>query len=200
MGWASPGCPDNQGSRIGGPRRFRHHIRRSFCCTCPPSSRLVCGFPRDRCLKNPKHQRHWTLSVRHGVAVIRCLRITPAGECRWCMRDGPGWGQRAAEEMFGIDQFFRAEKLRAIMRACIAGTQGGAAVTLFWAATLIAIIIAPRRACAIRVPLRPAASEGGDVRICAKRQPQSKYSNANAPFETSAFADNLVWFPPLVSA
>ena len=33
-------------------------------------------------------------------------------------------------------------------------------MTLFWAATLIAIIIAPRRACAIRVPLRPAASEG----------------------------------------
>ena len=160
VGWASPGCPDNEGSRIGGPRRFRHHIRRSLCCTCPPSSRLVCGFPRDRCLKNPKHQRHWTLSVPYGVAVIRCLRITPAGECRWCMRDGPGWGQRAAEEMFGIDQFFRSEKLRAIMRACSAGTQGGPGVTLFWAATLIAIIIAPRRACAIRVPLRPAASEG----------------------------------------
>ncbi len=35
-----------------------------------------------------------------------------------------------------------------------------AGVTLFRAATLIAIIIAPRRACAIRVPLRPAASEG----------------------------------------
>ena len=108
VGWASPGCPDNEGSRIGGPRRFRHHIRRSLRCTCPPSSRLVCGFPRDRCLKNPKHQRHWTLSVPYGVAVIRCLRITPAGECRWCMRDGPGWGQRAAEETFGIDQFFRS--------------------------------------------------------------------------------------------
>ena len=76
------------------------------------------------------------------------------------MRDGPGWGQRAAEETFGIDQFFRSEKLQAIMRTCSAGTQGGAGVTLFWAATLIAIIIAPRRACAIRVPLRPAASEG----------------------------------------
>ena len=33
-------------------------------------------------------------------------------------------------------------------------------MTLFWAATLIAYIVAPRRACAIRVPLRPAASEG----------------------------------------
>jgi hypothetical protein len=96
VGWASPGCvPDNQGSRIGGPRRSLKHIRRSFCCTCPPSSRLLCGFPRDRCLKNAEHQRsRWdpTLSVPHGVAVIRCFRITPAGESRWCMLDGPGWG------------------------------------------------------------------------------------------------------------
>ena len=33
-------------------------------------------------------------------------------------------------------------------------------VSLFWAASLFSIISAPRRACAIRVPLRPAASEG----------------------------------------
>ena len=41
-------------------------------------------------------------------------------------------------------------------------------MTLFWAATLIAIIVAPRRACAIRVPLRPSASEGeGTYVFCA---------------------------------
>ena len=33
-------------------------------------------------------------------------------------------------------------------------------VSLPWAASLFSIITAPRRACAIRVPLRPAASEG----------------------------------------
>ena len=33
-------------------------------------------------------------------------------------------------------------------------------VSLLWAASLFSIISAPRRACAIRVPLRPAASEG----------------------------------------
>jgi len=33
-------------------------------------------------------------------------------------------------------------------------------VSLFWAASLFSIITAPRRACAIRAPLRPAASEG----------------------------------------
>ena len=59
--------------------------------------------------KSAQTQRVWTVSFSNGVAVVRCLRITPAGECRWCMRDGPGWGQRAAEETFGIDQFFPFE-------------------------------------------------------------------------------------------
>jgi hypothetical protein len=49
----------------------------------------------------------------------------------------------------------------AFVRTCSAGAdRWSCGVTLFWAASLFSIIIAPRRACAIRVPLRPAASEG----------------------------------------
>ena len=78
------------------------HVLQDPVCSC---------FPRKENRKSiiMSHSRERTISIPHGVAVIRCLRITPAGECRWCMRDGPGWGQRAAEETFGIDQFFPFE-------------------------------------------------------------------------------------------
>ena len=76
------------------------HVLQDPVCSC---------FPRKENRKSiTTHSRERTISTPHGVAVKRCLRITPAGECRWCMRDGPGWGQRAAEETFGIDQFFRS--------------------------------------------------------------------------------------------